>query len=170
MRINNGNLELQFEKAVRLLGKYMPKGETRKKPIIIHSLRVGFYLYQKGYSENIIMAGLLHDVLEWTKYPKKTFEKEFGKKVYLLTLANTQNSKIKDKVKKWQGMVDRCSQAGEDALIVKAADVIDSLQFYRKTKNQSEIQRSIDIGKYVLQKAEGKRDEIFAELEKALRE
>lgn len=167
MKLWDNNFEIRFEKAVRLLGKYMPDGKGRKKPAIIHSLRVGFYLYQNNYSEDIILAGLLHDVIEWSKSPRKLISKEFGSNVFELILANTQNPKIKDTVGKWQDMVDRCAKSGKNALIVKAADVLDSFYYYKAVKNSDEIMRSVSIGRYILKKLpRNVNDPIFKELKK----
>jgi len=59
------SLNLKFEKAVRLLVEYMPPSDTdSRKPILFHDIRVGVYLYENGYSENIVLAGVLHDAIE----------------------------------------------------------------------------------------------------------
>jgi hypothetical protein len=44
----------QFEEALRLLVSYFPK-ET-KKPALFHSIRVGTYLWNNNYLENIQIA------------------------------------------------------------------------------------------------------------------
>jgi len=59
------SLNLKFEKAVRLLVEYMPHSDAdSRKPILFHDIRVGVYLYENGYSENIVLAGVLHDAIE----------------------------------------------------------------------------------------------------------
>jgi (p)ppGpp synthase/HD superfamily hydrolase len=59
-------LNIKFEKAVRLLVEHLPFSEDNsKKPRLFHAIRVGVYLYEQGYSENIVLAGILHDAIEW---------------------------------------------------------------------------------------------------------
>ena len=59
-------LNVKFEKAVRLLVEHFPPSdESSRKPVLFHDIRVGVYLYEHGYSEDIVLAGLLHDAIEW---------------------------------------------------------------------------------------------------------
>jgi len=51
------------EAIVFLVGKYDESG-TNEKPVIFHSIKVGLYLYTESYSTNMVIAGLLHDLLE----------------------------------------------------------------------------------------------------------
>ncbi len=55
-----------FEKAVHLLAKHRPfSDENSRKPALFHDIRVGVYLYEEKYSQDIVLAGLLHDAIEW---------------------------------------------------------------------------------------------------------
>ena len=161
------DLELNFEKAVSLLCQYMPVGEERKKPLLMHSLRVGMYLYEHDYSNDIVIAGLLHDILEWTESPEDILKKEFGENVHAIVQANTKNRQIEDPVERRREYIDRCIQAGEEALIVKAADTLDSYHFYQTVGNPEEMERSVDIAKTILEKKpEEFKDSLFEKLEK----
>jgi len=51
------------------------------KPAIPHLLRVGEYLFKKGFGGEVVTAGLLHDVLEWSSVTEKELEEKFGKRV-----------------------------------------------------------------------------------------
>ena len=166
MHLGNKELELAFEKAVNLLCQYMPVGEERKKPLLMHSLRVGMYFYGHDYSSDIVMGGLLHDILEWTESPEDMLKKEFGENVHAIVQANTKNRQIDDPIERRREYIDRCIQVGEEALIVKAADTIDSYDFYQAVDNSEEIEGSVDIAKTVLEKKpEGFKDSIFKKLE-----
>jgi len=162
MNIGKNQLELKIEKAVSLLVEYMPVGKERKKPILMHALRVGMYLYDNDYSEDVVLAGFLHDIIEWTDSPKELLGDEFGQHVLDIVLANTKDRSIEDKQERRKDYIERCVQVGQDALIVKAADTIDSYNFYQATENQGEIERSVDIAK-LLNKT-GVDDQIFSEL------
>lgn len=153
MKQHNQQLELRFEKAVQFLVQHMPIGEERRKPLLMHALRVGFYLYSKGYSEAVVIAGLLHDVVEWTDGSVEEIHELFGEKVVDIVMVNTQNRDIEDKTEQWKDMVDRCVELGEDAVVVKAADTLDSLRYYIAAENELEVERSRSIGRYILASA-----------------
>lgn len=166
MNLENKELERKFEKALSLLCQYMPVGEERKKPLLMHSLRVGMYLYERAYSSDIVIAGLLHDILEWTEGPEDLLKKEFGENVYTIVKANTKNRQIEDPAERRREYIDRCIQVGEEALIVKAADTLDSYRFYQTVGDPEEMKRSMDIVKTILEKLpEGFKDDIFKEIE-----
>jgi len=56
------SLNVKFEKGVRLLVEHFPvSDETGRKPVLFHDIRVGVYLYEHGYSEDVVLAGLLHE-------------------------------------------------------------------------------------------------------------
>ena len=56
MNLGNNDLELKFEKAVKLLCESMPVGEARKKPLLMHVLRVAMYLYDRDYSDRLSLG------------------------------------------------------------------------------------------------------------------
>ena len=66
------SLSLKFESAVRLLVEHFPiSDQNSRKPVLFHDIRVGVYLYNNGYSEDVVLAGLLHDALEWSSASKQ---------------------------------------------------------------------------------------------------
>jgi guanosine-3',5'-bis(diphosphate) 3'-pyrophosphohydrolase len=150
MNIGNKQLDLKVEKAVRLLVEYIPEEKDRQKNILTHALRVGMYLYDNDYSEDVVIAGLLHDIVEWTDGPKDVVENEFGKHVLDIVLANTKDRSIGDKTERRKDMIERCSKTGIDALVVKATDTLDSHLFYQSINDLAEIQRAVDIGRIIL--------------------
>jgi (p)ppGpp synthase/HD superfamily hydrolase len=55
-------LSVEFERAVRFLAEHMPPSdENSRKPIMFHDIRVGVYLYENDYPQDIVLAGVLHD-------------------------------------------------------------------------------------------------------------
>lgn len=165
--LGNTEIELKFEKAVQLLCRYMPVGEERKKPLLMHALRVGMYLYERNYSATVVLGGLLHDLLEWTESPDDLVRTEFGDEVYAIVKANTKDRKIADPVERRREYIERCVVVGEDALIVKAADTLDSYRFYTSANNPDELKRSVDIAKTILEKLPADMsDPIFDELKR----
>lgn len=159
-------LNLKFEKAVRMLSDNLPISDSNsRKPILFHDIRVGCYLYEKGYEEEIVIAGLLHDAIEWSNLKEDKLRKEFGDKLVNIILACSKNDEIKDRKEKIEDMIKRCVALGEEALIVKTADIIDSFKWYLKMENEGEIEYCKINARAILKfKPEGFRDEIFEEL------
>ena len=134
------SLNIKFEKAVRILSEYMPPSdENSRKPVMFHDIRVGVYLYENGYSEDVVLAGVLHDAIEWSGADEQLLRDEFGDNVVRLIFASTKDDTIADKVEKTNELIQRCVQNGQDALIVKTADIIDSFKWYSSQNNEDEL-------------------------------
>ena len=134
------SLNIKFEKAVRILSEYMPPSdENSRKPVMFHDIRVGVYLYENGYSEDVVLAGVLHDAIEWSGAKEQLLRDEFGDNVVRLIFASTKDDTIVDKEEKINELIQRCVQNGQDALIVKTADVIDSFKWYASQNNENEL-------------------------------
>lgn len=159
-------LNIQFEKAVRLLSEYFPvSDESSRKPVLFHDIRVGVYLYEHNYSEDIVLAGVLHDVLEFSEMTEKIIRNEFGENVTKLVLACTKDDSIIDKQEKTDELIRRCVENGEDALIVKAADIMDSFKFYAAVDNKKQLEYCVRNAKAIMEyKPDEFRDSIFGEL------
>lgn len=161
-------LNIQFEKAVRLLAEYFPvSDESSRKPVLFHDIRVGVYLYEHNYSEDIVLAGLLHDALEFSEITEQMLRNEFGENVTKLVLACTKNDSIIDKQEKTDELIQRCVKNGEGALIVKAADTMDSFKFYTAVDNKDQLEYCIRNAKAIMKyKPDEFADRIFGELKK----
>ena len=59
------------------------------RPFFIHPYSVGMILMIAGFSEDVVIAGLLHDVVEDTEIGLETIRAEFGQKVARLVKAVT---------------------------------------------------------------------------------
>ncbi len=134
------SLNIKFEKAVRILSEYMPPSdENSRKPVIFHDIRVGVYLYENGYPEDVVLAGVLHDAIEWSGADEQLLRDEFGDNVVRLISACTKDDAIEDKEERTNELIQRCAQNGQDALIVKTADIIDSFKWYVGQNNDDEL-------------------------------
>ena len=79
--------------------------------------------------------------------------------------ANTKDRSIHDPKDRRSDYVQRCLGVGVDALIVKAADTLDSYEFYSEQQNNSEMARSCDIAEKLLSVISPEMsDSIFEEL------
>lgn len=159
-------LNVDFEKAVHLLVKYFPiSDENSRKPILFHDIRVGVYLYENDYSQDVVLAGLLHDAIEWSEITEQMLRDEFGDNVVRLILANTKDDSITDKFEKTNELIRRCVQNGQDALIVKTADIIDSFKWYSSQNNTGELEYCMRNANAIFKfKSDDFKDKIFDEL------
>lgn len=157
-----------FEKAVHILVSQRPVSDTDdRKPALFHDIRVGVYLYENSYSSDVILAGLLHDAVEWYGISEQTLREEFGDAVTDIVVACTKDDTIKDSQEKIEKIIKQCVAAGEDALIVKTADILDSYKWYTSTQNEKELlycARNIET--IFRLKPDAMRDKIFDELRK----
>ncbi|MEI8103384.1 MAG: HD domain-containing protein [Candidatus Moraniibacteriota bacterium] len=159
-------LSISFEKAVRFLAKYMPvSDENSRKPALFHDIRVGVYLYEHGYGQDTVLAGVLHDAIEWSGASEQLVRDEFGDEVVRLVLASTKDDSITDGKEKTKELIQRCVKNGQEALIVKTADILDSFKWYSSQNNESEIQYCVRNANAILEyRPDDFDDKIFGEL------
>ena len=108
-----------------------------KKPYINHIYKVKDILSGHTKDENIICAGILHDVLEDVKdYDENDMRKEFGSVITEIVKEVTEDKDpedIKEKSEKtWtitkQKYLDHLNEASYEALMVCAADKLSNLK------------------------------------------
>jgi (p)ppGpp synthase/HD superfamily hydrolase len=159
---------LSFEKAIRLLVQHAPQSdENTRKPMIPHDIRVGVYLYEHGYSEEVVVAGVLHDMLEFTEVTGEMIRGQFGNHVVEIVRACTKNRSIENSKEREKDLVQRCIDVGLDALIVKAADTLDSFRYYTKTQNEKGLDYCRQNSGFIFElKPKDWNDPIFDELKK----
>ncbi|SHG09818.1 HD domain-containing protein [Ornithinibacillus halophilus] len=105
------------------------QGQSRKNsdvPYITHPIRVAKRLEEAGFSEELICAGYLHDVVEDTPYDIEDIKKLFGERVATLVLAHTE-----DKTKTWkerkQHTIDTIKNGEKEVKYLIVADKLDNL-------------------------------------------
>ena len=108
---------------------------------------------------------MLHDAIEWYDISEDVVRKEFGDHIADSVRASTKDDSIKDPVDKIEKMICACVEAGEAALIVKTADILDSYKWYARTGNDNELIYCARNRDAILRlKPDGFRDRIFDEL------
>ena len=128
----------KFNKAF-LKATLLHKGQTRKGtsiPYIVHILDVVSNLIKNGASEDLIVAGFLHDSIEDTSYTEPLLKKEWGGKVYSLVMSNTEpENRISEsdskKVVSWKmrkkHSLEVLPSKNNDELLLFAADKLSNL-------------------------------------------
>jgi (p)ppGpp synthase/HD superfamily hydrolase len=103
------------------------QGQFRKSPTHIpyfsHPAAVALILAKGGFPEEVVVAGILHDVIEDTPFTAEDIEKRFGKKVLGIVLGVTE-----DKSLKWEernrAYNEHLKNGPVESIAVSAADLI----------------------------------------------
>lgn len=95
---------------------------------ITHPLTVGLILARAGASEDVIIAGILHDTIEDSHEDYKVTEEmlgeEFGEEVARLVAAVTENDKSLTWLARKQEALEHISDFTHDEVLVKSSDVL----------------------------------------------
>ena len=123
------NLESKMDKSLHFVAKNLSQSGHNSKPVLLHSFKVAMILYEFNYSEDIVIAGALHDLIEDTDASYEDICNTYGEKIAKIVEAVSFNPKIKDKVVQARMMYEKCLENGYEALIVKCADLLDNINF-----------------------------------------
>lgn len=120
----------EFSKALKLV-TFNIKG-TRKgseEPQYKHSIRVKDLLKKHGFSYEVRLAWLLHDMIEDTDYTREDLKNLwFPDRVLNLVCLCSHDKTNPDKFRRWEDMIDRLkTQWDIDAWAIKLADITDNL-------------------------------------------
>jgi len=109
-----------------------------KIPYIVHPLDVLSILMKNGASEDLVIAGVLHDVLEDTPRSKDEIRKIFGDSVGSLVEAASENEKLvkgvsnEEKKKTWKirksERIDKVKNSGRDLRLLTCADKLANIR------------------------------------------
>jgi DNA-binding CsgD family transcriptional regulator len=106
---------------VRHDGQYR---EVDHAPFMAHAIEVGWLLCWDGQSEEVIAAGLLHDVLEKTATTAAELDRRFGARIVGLVESVSDDPSITDYESRKRELRHRVAQAGPDTRAIFAADKI----------------------------------------------
>jgi len=162
-------IQKAFNKAYEL-----HKGQFRKVsdvPYLVHLLDSAKYLMYETSDEEIICAGILHDVLEDTAYSEDDLRNDFGARVCNLVVfctekGNTLDVSSESKKNSWKKRksrtIEKIKGASDDALLVFVAD---------KLSNLLSIKEDLVNGDDVWSKFNGSKNDVewyYSEIEKVL--
>ncbi len=100
-------------------------------PFIEHPIEVGRLLRDAGGSDELVAAGLLHDVVENTTVSVEELATRFGPIVAALVRAVSDNAQIDDYRQRKFALREQVRGAGEDAALLFAADKISKVRELR---------------------------------------
>jgi (p)ppGpp synthase/HD superfamily hydrolase len=93
-------------------------------PLVTHPIEVASLLDEAGYPDDVVAAGVLHDVLEDTDVEARELEERFGSEVARLVVEVSEDPTIEDETERKAALRDQVAKADERVLAVFAADKI----------------------------------------------
>ena len=102
-------------------------GQTRDGngvPFVTHPMEVACLLHEAGYSDEVVAAGVLHDVLEETDAQGDDLKRRFGNEVARLVEAVSDDPSIEDYAQRKSALRDQVERSGDCAAAVFAADKV----------------------------------------------
>lgn len=116
-------------------------------PFIEHPLAVAELLAEYDLGEELIVAGLLHDTLEYTDFGIGPLRELFGMKVAMIVCALSEDLEIEDYEERKRELRDRVAATGLEAQRVFAADKIANVIAVRD--DYVLVQEDVDLGQTV---------------------
>jgi (p)ppGpp synthase/HD superfamily hydrolase len=119
-------------------------GQTREMdgiPFVTHPVEVACLLHEAGYSDDVVAAGVLHDVIEDTDAKQADLEERFGANVAALVAAVSDDPSIEDDAQRKAALREQVARAGECAAAVFAADKVSKARELRLRMSQGRFQR-----------------------------
>jgi (p)ppGpp synthase/HD superfamily hydrolase len=122
-------------------------GQTRSVddlPFVTHPVEVASLLYEAGYQDEVVAAGVLHDVLEDTDAERSDLQSRFGSRVAELVDAVTEDASIEDDGERRAALRRQVAAAGECAAVVFAADKVSKARELRVRVSRGRFLRADD--------------------------
>lgn len=131
-------------------------------PYIAHPAGVGLILMKAGASEDAVIAGILHDVIEDTKFDYEDIEKRFGQQVADLVKWVTIPSDLEWLASKL-AYLDNLEKAPAEAKLVSAADMLyNRADLINSMRRDKEFIKRNPAKSYTDPELAGKRIELIA--------
>lgn len=123
-------------------------------PFVGHPLAVAELLAEHDLGEELIVAGLLHDTLEYTDLGLGVLRERFGMKVALLVCALTEDPGLAGHDERKAELRERVAATGIDAQRVFAADkianVIEARDAYVLAQEDIALGQEVDLDRKIL--------------------
>ncbi|MEK7497157.1 MAG: HD domain-containing protein [Patescibacteria group bacterium] len=117
-------------------------------PYIVHPFAVGFILLKYGYSEDVVIVGILHDVIEDTKFSEIDIRKRFGKRISTMVLGVTENNKITSNKEKFKLYKYNLKKSDNNTKAICAADMLHNRQsILMELENKFDIWKALGTNK-----------------------
>ena len=154
----------EIERALFFLSNALQDSGHNTKPVLLHSIQVAEMLWERGFPQDVVIAAVLHDVVEDTDITIDDVGQSFGHQVAVyvdaLTVSDTQDI---------MQSFARTAELGSEALSIRAADLIQNSYYYHLASTDMQ-KRLRDKFVYFMQLSGELLDEaLVSELSKAYR-
>ncbi|WP_053226937.1 HD domain-containing protein [Solirubrobacter soli] len=95
-----------------------------RAPFVLHPLEVASLLYGRGFDDDVIVAGVLHDLVENTEASVADVGERFGERVATIVDSVSEDDSIADYGERKAELRARACAAGPEARAVYTADKI----------------------------------------------
>ncbi|MGB0092779.1 MAG: HD domain-containing protein [Solirubrobacteraceae bacterium] len=102
--------------------------EIDHAPFIAHPIEVGSLLHGDGQLDEVIAAGLLHDLLEKTQTTGAELQRRFGASIARLVESVSDDPSIDDYESRKHELRNRVAHAGSDTVAIFTADKISKVR------------------------------------------
>ncbi len=104
--------------------------KDNRLPYIVHPFSVAWILAQHTEDEDVIIAGLLHDVIEDVsdEYPEEQIRQDFGDRVLRLVQSVTEDKSIPLYRGRKQAYLDHLKQSSPETALISAADLLHNMR------------------------------------------
>lgn len=130
----------EIERAIIYMIDHFAKYNRNEKPVIIHSIIVGYRLMELKQNKDLVIAGFLHDLVEDSNCSIADIKKEFGNNVAKLVSAITVNPLMTNYKKRYKILMNQIISYGQDAALLKAVDGYENLLQLKFEKSFSKRQ------------------------------
>lgn len=100
-------------------------------PFILHPLEVAALLHHSGASDEVVAAGVLHDVVEKTDAPIEEIRQRFGGHVAALVASVTEDPTIESMRERKSALRGQVHTSGTEAELIFAADKLSKVRELR---------------------------------------
>jgi guanosine-3',5'-bis(diphosphate) 3'-pyrophosphohydrolase len=100
---------------------------TDGAPFLDHVVEVATFLYDAGFDEELVTAGLLHDAVERGTLTEEHLHREMGDAVSLLVLSLTEDSSIESFAERKAALREQVRVSGPRAITIFAADKLSDI-------------------------------------------
>ena len=107
-----------------------------------HPVEVACLLHEAGYSDEVVAAGVLHDVLEETDTESSDLVARFGAEVAALVADVSDDPSIEDETERKAALRRQVAGAGDRAAAVFAADKVSKTRELRERMARDRFQRA----------------------------
>ena len=98
--------------------------DVDQAPFILHPMEVAALLSGRGYDDEVVAAGLLHDAVEDTGLHLHEIRDRLGPRIADIVAALTEDDQLEDYAERKRKLRDRVARAGPDVHAVYAADKV----------------------------------------------